>query len=106
MPAKKVSVIMDDAVRDVAVIILVIGGSGALTQLLHDSKVSSYIATTLQNMHLHPLILAWGIAAIIRVRMRICHCSRTHHRGDCCPNDCCIRCKSKPDGIRLPVPAA
>ncbi|WP_436484976.1 gluconate:H+ symporter [Chitinophaga sp. ARDCPP14] len=67
MPAKKVMVIMDDAVRDVAVIILVIGGSGALTQLLHDSKVSSYIATTLQNMHLHPLILAWGIAAIIRV---------------------------------------
>ncbi|MGF6846238.1 Gnt-I system high-affinity gluconate transporter [Chitinophaga sp. W3I9] len=67
MPAKKVMVVMDDAVRDVAVIILVIGGSGALTQLLHDSKVSSYIATTLQNMHLHPLILAWGIAAIIRV---------------------------------------
>ncbi len=67
IPAKKVMVIMDDAVRDVAVIILVIGGSGALTQLLHDSKVSSYIATTLQNMHLHPLILAWGIAAIIRV---------------------------------------
>lgn len=67
MPAKKVMVIMDDAVRDVAVIILVIGGSGALTQLLHDSKVSSYIAATLQNMHLHPLILAWGIAAIIRV---------------------------------------
>ncbi len=67
MPPKKVMVVMDDAVRDVAVIILVIGGSGALTQLLHDSKVSSYIAATLQNMHLHPLILAWGIAAIIRV---------------------------------------
>lgn len=67
MPAKKVMGIMDDAVRDVAVIILVIGGSGALTQLLHDSKVSNYIAETLQNMHLHPLLLAWGIAAIIRV---------------------------------------
>ncbi|HWV67441.1 gluconate:H+ symporter [Chitinophaga sp.] len=67
MPPKKVMVVMDDAVRDVAVIILVIGGSGALTQLLHDSKVSSYIAATLQNMHLHPLVLAWGIAAIIRV---------------------------------------
>ncbi|HEY8959526.1 gluconate:H+ symporter [Chitinophaga sp.] len=67
MPPKKVMGVMDDAVRDVAVIILVIGGSGALTQLLHDSKVSAYIALTLQNMHLHPLILAWGIAAIIRV---------------------------------------
>jgi Gnt-I system high-affinity gluconate transporter len=58
---------MDDAVRDVAVIILVIGGSGALTQLLHDSKVSAYIADSLQQLHLHPLVLAWGIAAIIRV---------------------------------------
>lgn len=67
MPVKKVMGIMDDAVRDVAVIILVIGGSGALTQLLHDSKVSDYIALILQNMHLHPLLLAWGIAAIIRV---------------------------------------
>lgn len=67
MPAKKILGFMDDAVRDVAVIILIIGGSGALTQLLHDSKVSSYIAETLQNLHLHPLLLAWGIAAIIRV---------------------------------------
>jgi Gnt-I system high-affinity gluconate transporter len=67
MPMKKVMGVMDDAVRDVAVIILIIGGSGALTQMLHDSKVSGYIADTLQNMHTHPLILAWGIAALIRV---------------------------------------
>ncbi|MET7001162.1 gluconate:H+ symporter [Chitinophaga defluvii] len=67
MPMKKVMGVMDDAVRDVAVIILIIGGSGALTQMLHDSKVSSYIATVLQGMHTHPLILAWGIAALIRV---------------------------------------
>lgn len=64
---KKLLGLMDDAVKDVAVIILIIGGSGALTQLLHDSKVSEYIAVTLRNMHMHPLLLAWGIAAIIRV---------------------------------------
>ncbi|WP_212002253.1 gluconate:H+ symporter [Chitinophaga sp. HK235] len=67
MTSKKILGLMDDAVKDVAVIILIIGGSGALTQLLHDSKVSEYIAVTLQNMHMHPLLLAWGIAAIIRV---------------------------------------
>ncbi|MBV7533321.1 gluconate:H+ symporter [Chitinophaga sp. sic0106] len=66
-PMKKVMGLMDEAVKDVAVIILVIGGSGALTQLLNDSKVSSYIADSLQQLHLHPLVLAWGIAAIIRV---------------------------------------
>ncbi|WP_143304901.1 gluconate:H+ symporter [Chitinophaga vietnamensis] len=67
IPMKKVMGIMDDAVRDVAVIILIIGGSGALTQLLQDSKVNLYVATALQEMHLHPLLLAWSIAAIIRV---------------------------------------
>lgn len=67
MPSKRLLGLMDDAVKDVAVIILIIGGSGALTQLLHDSKVSEYIATTLRDMHMHPLLLAWGIAAIIRV---------------------------------------
>ncbi|RAJ73970.1 Gnt-I system high-affinity gluconate transporter [Chitinophaga dinghuensis] len=67
MPAKRILSIMDEAVKDVAVIILIIGGSGALTQLLHDSKVSIYIADSLQQLHLHPLVLAWGIAAIIRV---------------------------------------
>lgn len=67
MPSKKLLGLMDDAVKDVAVIILIIGGSGALTQLLNDSKVSEYIANTLRDMHMHPLLLAWGIAAIIRV---------------------------------------
>ncbi|MGN7820253.1 gluconate:H+ symporter [Chitinophaga sp. 22536] len=67
VPSKKLLGMMDDAVKDIAVIILIIGGSGALTQLLHDSKVSEYIATTLRDLHMHPLILAWGIAAIIRV---------------------------------------
>jgi Gnt-I system high-affinity gluconate transporter len=67
MPSKRIMTIMDDAVKDIAVIILIIGGSGAFTQLLHDSRVSNYIADTLQGMHLHPLLLAWGIAAIIRV---------------------------------------
>ncbi|NIG53176.1 gluconate:H+ symporter [Chitinophaga sp. Cy-1792] len=67
VPMKKVMGIMDEAVKDVAVIILIIGGSGALTQLLNDSKVSDYITAALIEQHLHPLVLAWGIAAIIRI---------------------------------------
>ncbi|SFO17891.1 Gnt-I system high-affinity gluconate transporter [Chitinophaga sp. YR627] len=67
LPVKKVMGIMEDAIRDVSVIILIIGGSGALTQMLLDSKVSQVITDSLQGMHMNPLILAWSIAALIRV---------------------------------------
>lgn len=66
-PIKKVMGIMEDAIRDVSVIILIIGGSGALTQMLLDSKVSDVIKDGLGSMHMNPLILAWSIAALIRV---------------------------------------
>ncbi|PSL33163.1 gluconate:H+ symporter [Chitinophaga ginsengisoli] len=67
LPIKKVMGIMEDAIRDVSVIILIIGGSGALTQMLLDSKVSDVIKDGLGSMHMNPLILAWSIAALIRV---------------------------------------
>ncbi|SFD13334.1 Gnt-I system high-affinity gluconate transporter [Chitinophaga sp. CF118] len=66
-PVKKVMSLLDEAIKDVSVIILIIGGSGALTQMLLDSKVSGAIATSLQHMHMNPLLLAWSIAALIRV---------------------------------------
>ncbi|MCF6403982.1 gluconate:H+ symporter [Chitinophaga filiformis] len=66
-PIKKVMGTMEDAIRDVSVIILIIGGSGALTQMLLDSKVSDVIKEGLGSMHMNPLILAWTIAALIRV---------------------------------------
>ncbi len=64
---KEVMNIYGDAIKDVAMILLIIGGSGALKQVLIDSGVSNQIATVLQSMQIHPLILAWLIAAIIRV---------------------------------------
>lgn len=56
-----------DAVKDIAMILLIIGGSGALKQVLTDSGVSNQIAGMLENMQLQPLLLGWLIAAIIRV---------------------------------------
>ncbi|WP_442590875.1 gluconate:H+ symporter [Pedobacter sp. AW31-3R] len=66
---KKIPYIMNiygEAVKDVAMILLIIGGSGALKQVLVDSGVSGQIAGLLKNLHVHPLILGWLIAAIIR----------------------------------------
>ncbi|MFI5156717.1 MAG: gluconate:H+ symporter [Chitinophagales bacterium] len=64
---KTIMHIYGDAVKDVSMILLIIGGSGALKQVLADSGVSQEIASVLQGWKMHPLILAWLIAAIIRV---------------------------------------
>jgi Gnt-I system high-affinity gluconate transporter len=56
-----------DAVKEIAMILLIIGGAGSLKQILVDSGVSQQIADSLQHVSLHPLILGWITAAIIRV---------------------------------------
>ncbi|MFN8355163.1 MAG: gluconate:H+ symporter [Spirosomataceae bacterium] len=58
---------IEDAFKVVAGIMLIIGGAGALKQVLEDGGVSKYIAEQLGGMALSPLILGWGIAAIVRV---------------------------------------
>lgn len=56
-----------DAVKDIAVILLIVAGAGALKQVFTDSGVSTTIAASLQTLDINPLILGWLIAAIIRV---------------------------------------
>ncbi|MDN3585283.1 gluconate:H+ symporter [Pedobacter aquatilis] len=66
---KKMSEIMAvyaDALKDIAMILLIIAGSGALKQVLTESGVSNQIADYLQDIKAEPLFLAWMIAAIIR----------------------------------------
>ncbi len=66
----KISVIMQNlgsSVKDIALIMLVIGGAGALNQILSDSGVNEYIAQSLANVEISALLLGWIIAAIIRV---------------------------------------
>lgn len=55
-----------DAVKDIASILLIIAGSGALKQVLTDTGVNTQFAALLQNLHIQPLILGWLIAATIR----------------------------------------
>jgi Gnt-I system high-affinity gluconate transporter len=55
------------ASKDIAMIVLIIAGAGALKQVLMDSGVSQTIADSLQGWDVHPLVLAWTITAIIRV---------------------------------------
>lgn len=64
---KQIGEIYADAIKDIALILLIIGASGSFKQVLTDSGVSGQIAQQLQNFNLPPLILGWLIAAIIRI---------------------------------------
>jgi Gnt-I system high-affinity gluconate transporter len=58
---------LSDAVKDIALILLIIGGAGALKQILIDSGTSDQIAASMKSFSTHPILAAWGIAALIRV---------------------------------------
>lgn len=64
---QKLSGMYAEAIKEIAIILLIIGGSGALKQILVDSGVSKQIADLLQTTSLSPLLLGWLTAAIIRV---------------------------------------
>jgi Gnt-I system high-affinity gluconate transporter len=64
---KTVMAFYTDAVKEIALILLIIGGAGALKQILVDSGVSKQIGEGLQTVSLSPLFLGWLTAAIIRV---------------------------------------
>lgn len=59
--------IYGEAVKDVGMILLIMGGAGALKQVLIDSGISNQIADLLGQADMHPLVLGWLIACVIRV---------------------------------------
>jgi Gnt-I system high-affinity gluconate transporter len=64
---KKIMNCYGDAVKDIAMILLIIAGAGALKEVFLDSGVSGQIAGVLQEWPVHPLVLGWLIAAVIRI---------------------------------------
>lgn len=63
----KINSIYADAVKDIALVLLIIAGAGAFKQVLTDSGVSNTIAVYLQQLPIHPLVVGWLIAAVIRI---------------------------------------
>ena len=63
---KDIMSIYGDAVKDISIILLIIAGAGAFKQVFTDSGVNTEIGQQLQHINLHPLVLGWLIAAIIR----------------------------------------
>lgn len=56
-----------DAVKDIAMILLIIGSAGGLKQILIDGGASADITALLANCALPPLLLAWVVTAGLRL---------------------------------------
>jgi H+/gluconate symporter-like permease len=52
-----------------AAVLLIIAGGGALKQVLVDSGTSSYIVATLESFNAPPIVIAWLIAAALRITL-------------------------------------
>lgn len=66
-PIKAIMDIYTEAIKDVALIILIVAGAGVLKQVFTDSGVSTTIANSVQHWPVHPLLLGWLIAGVIRL---------------------------------------
>ena len=58
---------LEEAIKAASPILLVIAGAGALKQIFNDSGTSLYIGAQLTGVEMSPLLLGWGMAAVIRV---------------------------------------
>ncbi|MGB8956188.1 MAG: GntP family permease [Tumebacillaceae bacterium] len=64
---QKVQDFANDCLAPTASILLVIGAGGAFNKVLLNSGVGDYIASIAQTADISPILLGWGIAALIRV---------------------------------------
>jgi len=64
---KKIMTIYTDAVKDISIILLIIAGSGIFKEVMETSGVSMALANAMEKLPVHPLILGWLIAGIIRI---------------------------------------
>lgn len=58
-----------EAIRDVAGIVLIIGGAGALKQIFVEGQADTVLASLMASLALPPLFLGWLTAFVIRVAL-------------------------------------
>ncbi|MDR3714985.1 MAG: gluconate:H+ symporter [Puia sp.] len=66
-PMKALMKSLEDAFKGVAPVMLIIAGAGVFMQVMSEGGVNVYIARSLVHTSISPLVLGWGIAALIRV---------------------------------------
>ncbi|MFT4153833.1 gluconate:H+ symporter [Parafilimonas sp.] len=58
-----------DSIKDIAAILLILAGAGAMKEILTETGINTQIAGLLENFHVHPLLAAWTISAVIRIAL-------------------------------------
>lgn len=69
IPIKQVGASCSSAAASIGMMILIIGGGGAFKQVLIDGGVGKYIATLFNGSSISPILLAWIVAAILRIAL-------------------------------------
>ncbi len=79
-----ISTSLADSIKQISVMLLIIGGGGAFKQVLVDGGISKYISGLFAQTSISPILAAWLITALLRM------CHSDLQRG-CC-DDCCRTC--------------
>jgi len=69
IPMKTIMDSCSKAIASIGMMLLIIGGGGAFKQVLIDGGVGDYVAELFSDSTLSPIILAWMIAAILRISL-------------------------------------
>ncbi|WP_110112709.1 GntP family permease [Bacillus sp. CGMCC 1.16541] len=69
IPMKIVMNSCSTAIHQIGMMLLIIGGGGAFKQVLIDGGVGDYVANLFDGTSLSPILLAWIIAAILRISL-------------------------------------
>jgi GntP family gluconate:H+ symporter len=69
IPLKHIANSCSSAAAAIGMMLLIIGGGGAFKQVLIDGGVGKYIASLFNGVDISPVLLAWIIAAILRVAL-------------------------------------
>lgn len=60
---------VSDSIKIIAMMLLIIGGGGAFKQVLVDSGIEQYIAGIMHGSDVSPILMAWSIAAVLRIAL-------------------------------------
>ncbi|MGD7007274.1 GntP family permease [Metabacillus sp. 84] len=69
IPIKDIMNSCSAAITQIGMMLLIIGGGGAFKQVLIDGGVGDYVAELFKGSTLSPILLAWIIAAILRISL-------------------------------------
>lgn len=69
IPIKQVMDSCSTAITQIGMMLLIIGGGGAFKQVLINGGVGDYVAELFKGTAMSPILLAWAIAAILRISL-------------------------------------